>query len=196
LVAGMANLIPSTLRGFVFVGQSAIHGMDPDFQEMRDLLVKIWNGKVNHGIPIVDAGIHGNGKVRQFGRHLPRLLKSKGHVDPRAARAAPGSGIVFHFAAVRIVGYGIDRHFSNTNKFDDKYFEVFTCRSDTAWPVAFASIVYYACQADGGYSTAQCTYMAVAKTIQCIGLYYGILPGYRVAGRTPADVGVAPVTFP
>jgi hypothetical protein len=153
--------------------------MNPDWREMRNLLVKIWNDKVNRGIPIVDAGIHGNGKVRQFGKRLPRLLKSKGHVDPRAARAAPGSGFVFRFAAVRVVGYGIDRFESNTGKLDDTYFEFFTCRSDTAWSVAFASIVYYACQADGGYSTEQCTYMAVAKTIQCIGLYYGILPGYK-----------------
>jgi hypothetical protein len=196
LVAGMAALVPSTLKGFVFGGQSAIHGMDPDRQEMRILLLKIWNNKVNTGIPIVDSGIHGVGKVRQFTRRLPRLLKSNGHVDPRAARAAPGNGVTFHFAAIRIIAYGIDRHFTNTDKFDDKYFEFFTCRSDTAWPVAFATIVYYACHEAGGYSTEQCAYMAVAKTIQCIGLSYGILPGFRAAGHTPVNVGVAPVTFP
>jgi hypothetical protein len=196
MIAGMAQVFPATLKGFEFLGGTPIHGSTPDNAAMRSLLVMIWNNKGNRGLAILLTGIHGDGKVWQFVRRLPRLLKSIGFADTRAARAIPDSVIHFKFAGVGIDGYGITRGAPTTEKLKDAYFEFLTCRSDTYWPIAFATIVYHACAHAGVYTFEQCCYMAVAKTIQCIGLSYGILPAQRNVGCTPVNLGVPAVTFP
>jgi hypothetical protein len=121
MVAGMEQVVPATLKGFTFLEGSPIHGSTPDNGEMRSLLELIWKDKVNCGLAILHIGIHGDGKVRQFMRPLPPLLKLIRFADTRAACAIPGSVIHFKFAGVGIDGYCITRLVSTTEKLKDAY---------------------------------------------------------------------------
>jgi hypothetical protein len=185
LSLGSEEQYPVTLRGFDLSD-------DPDKDGMCDLLVKIWNHKHNAGLKILQNGTAG---VELLMRRLPRVLRQVGHIDQYAARADPVSVGVTTFAGVRVCHYGIRRMNGTTIKTGDSYFEFLLCRSDSIWPVAFAAIVFHACFKAGVFSDDQCRYMAIAKTIQCLGMSYGVPSSERFRDFTPADLGLPVVEF-
>jgi hypothetical protein len=185
--------IPASLGGWDMLGKTSAHGPRPCLQALARILLSIWNRAHNQGHNFLQAGGDRDNARDLFNRRIKRVFKKVSYSDPYAARADDG-GYTVTFAGVRVLAYKITRIDNTTEKTKDSYYEFLGFRGDTQWPIAFAAIVYHACGAQG-HTDEECLYMAVAKTIQCIGMSYGFHSAERFGEITPVTLGLPAVEF-